>query len=156
MNGYKNCFFIEKRVAKGKRLKYLIFLALVLVSIVGLMVFQNIGNASAGTLLDKVKQGGLDKVGSDVYGTTEPIDLRMMVVKIIQIFLSILVLLLLVYIIWAGFRWMMAGGDTKIVEEAKAQIKNAIIGVIIILASWGIAQFVIYQAGFITNTTISP
>ncbi len=156
MIGYKNSFFIEKRVAKTKRLKYLVFLVFVLVCIVSLVIFQNIENASAGSLLEKVKQGGLDKVGSDVYGTTDPIDLRMVIVRIIQIFLSVITLLLMVYILWAGFRWMTARGDTKTVDEAKAQIKNAIIGIIIILASWGIAQFVIYQAGYITNTTISP
>jgi len=39
---------------------------------------------------------------------------------------------LLIYLILAGFNWVMAGGDKAKIESAKAQITQGIIGMIIL------------------------
>ncbi len=63
--------------------------------------------------------------------------------NIINIVLSFLGVLLLVYLIYAGFLWMTSGGDSKKADSAQQYIKNAVIGLVIILASFAISNFVI-------------
>ncbi len=65
------------------------------------------------------------------------------VANLINTVLSIIGILLLVYMIYAGFLWMTAGGEGKQVEQAKTMIKNSIIGILIIGASFVIADFIL-------------
>ena len=65
--------------------------------------------------------------------------------RIINIVLGTLGVILVGLIIYAGYLWMTAVGDSKKIDLAKKIIQNAIIGLAIILASFGIAQFVLYM-----------
>jgi hypothetical protein len=55
----------------------------------------------------------------------------------------------LFFIIWAGFNMTTSGGDPKKVEAAKRIMTYAIIGLTIVLLSFGILFFI----GYITGTT---
>ena len=57
--------------------------------------------------------------------------------------LGLLGVVSLLIIIIAGYKWMMAGGNEETVSNARAMIKNAVIGVIIALAAYAITYFVI-------------
>lgn len=70
---------------------------------------------------------------------------------IINWFLGILGLLALVLIVYAGFKWMLSRGDEGEVEEAMDIIKGAVIGLVIVLASYGIAYYVFNNLLNITN-----
>lgn len=59
--------------------------------------------------------------------------------KMVFAVLGVIFLSLTVY---AGFRWMTAGGNEEQVSEAKALIRNAAIGLAIILLSYAITTFV--------------
>jgi hypothetical protein len=65
--------------------------------------------------------------------------------QLINIVLGFMGILLLAYLLYAGFLWMTAGGDSKQVDKAKDMIRNAIIGLIIIVASFAISNFVLTQ-----------
>ncbi|MCC7523000.1 hypothetical protein IT407_04370 [Candidatus Uhrbacteria bacterium] len=78
-------------------------------------------------------------------------DLTVIVGNIINIVLGFLGIVLLFYLLLAGWTWMSAGGDSKKVDEAKTMIRNAIIGLVIIVASYAIANFVITQLANITT-----
>jgi hypothetical protein len=52
---------------------------------------------------------------------------------------------------YGGFLWMTAGGDMGKVKEATAIIRNAVIGLVIIAASYAIANFVITQIATATS-----
>ncbi len=82
------------------------------------------------------------EVGVNVYGGASG-DLAGTVGRIIKALLSIVGALLLVIIIYAGFLWMTAGGNTTQVEKAKAWITNSVIGLVIILGAYGISSFVV-------------
>ncbi len=84
----------------------------------------------------------VNKVGVNVYGDASG-DLAGTVGRIIKALLSIVGALLLVIIIYAGFLWMTAGGNTTQVEKAKAWITNSVIGLVIILGAYGISSFVV-------------
>jgi len=72
-------------------------------------------------------------------------DLRITIGRIVQIFLGFLGVLAVILIIYAGFLWMTAGGDSGKVDKAKDYIKNAVIGMVIILAAYIITSFVLNQ-----------
>ncbi len=48
-----------------------------------------------------------------------------------------------VIILLGGFKWMTAAGNEDKVEEAKHLMTAGVIGLIIIVASWGISKFVL-------------
>lgn len=51
-------------------------------------------------------------------------------------------LLLLLYLIFGGIQFMTSGGDPKAMESAKGKITGALVGFIIIFASYWIVQIV--------------
>jgi amino acid transporter len=63
--------------------------------------------------------------------------------NIINIALGFLGILLLAYLLYAGFLWMTAGGDEGQVKKAKETIQRAIIGLVIIAAAFAISNFVL-------------
>lgn len=63
--------------------------------------------------------------------------------RIINAVLGFLGILLLAYLLYAGFLWMTAGGDEDKVKTATTMIKNAVIGLLIIVAAFSISNFVL-------------
>lgn len=55
------------------------------------------------------------------------------------------------YFLYAGFLWTTAGGDTGQVDKAKSYIKNAVIGLVIVVTAFAISTFVLGQIDSITN-----
>lgn len=88
---------------------------------------------------DAVKDVG-DKAG---VGTAAEASLPEVVGRIINVLLGFIGILLLVYILYAGFLWMTAGGDEGKVKTATTMIRNAIIGLLIIVAAFAISNFVL-------------
>lgn len=70
-------------------------------------------------------------------------DLYRTIGRIINILIGLIGLILVVLIVYAGFLWMTARGEEKKTTEAKSIIQNAVIGIIITLLAYGIAQFVL-------------
>lgn len=83
-------------------------------------------------------------------GLGQPKPLTAIVGQIINVVLGFLGIVLLGYLLYAGFLWMTAGGDEEGVKKAKGMIKNAIIGLIIIVAAFAISTFVL---GSLVNAT---
>lgn len=63
--------------------------------------------------------------------------------SIINAVLAVLGIVLLLLIIYAGFLWMTAGGDSENVGKAKTIMINATVGLIVLLAAYAIAAFVL-------------
>ena len=74
-----------------------------------------------------------------VLGARDP---RQIAVQIINIFLGILGVIAVSLVIYGGFLWMTSEGNEDQVSKAKNVLKNALIGLAIILASWGIVTFI--------------
>lgn len=87
--------------------------------------------------------GGQKSHVQDATGYSDPEDPRVIAGTIINIFLEFLGIIAVVLILWAGFNWMTAAGNEEKIEKAKSTLTAAIIGLIIILAAWGIANFVL-------------
>lgn len=99
--------------------------------------------------------GGLSSAGktSGLQPTSGSTNLESAVGLLINSVLSIVGVLLLVYLIYGGFKWMTAGGDSKATGEAQSILRNAVIGLVIIVLSYYIADFVMRQLMTVTSGT---
>lgn len=70
-------------------------------------------------------------------------DVRLTIARIIRIVLSFLGVLTMVLIIYSGFKWMTAGGSNEEVDKAKTILKNATIGLAIVMVSYALTTFII-------------
>jgi len=70
-------------------------------------------------------------------------DPRIIAAALINVILGFLGIIATVIILLGGFKWMTAGGNEDKIGEAKGLMTAGFIGLLIILASWGIAKFVV-------------
>ena len=97
----------------------------------------------------------------DSFGISQPAaagfsgatDVRITIARIVRVALSFLGTVLFLIMLWAGFLWMTAGGNQEKIDEAKKWLGGAVIGLIIILAAYGLTTFVITQLVSATNGT---
>lgn len=146
----KNSFLIEHKKAPLRK-RPIVLAGLALMILFGALFQNNIKTVLAQTnLWSKVQGEGdqplLSKV-EPMYGV--PQDPRAIVANVLQVFLSFLAIIFIVLLILAGLKWMMARGDEAKATEALEQIKHAVIGLIIIFASYGITYYVFNTA--VTN-----
>ncbi len=73
-------------------------------------------------------------------GEKDPREVAAQVINIILGFLGIIAVILIIY---GGFLWMTAAGNEDKVSTAKKLLAAGVVGLIIILAAFGIANFVI-------------
>lgn len=118
-------------------------LSLAIVAVICLPVFIiGVNNAQA---LDT----GLNEINDAIQlGSDDP---RTIAARIINTAMMFLGLIAVVIILLGGFKWMTAGGSEDKVSEAKKLMGQGVIGLLIVLASWGIAQFVVNQLVNATN-----
>ena len=84
-----------------------------------------------------------DKAGYDVAGTGKEVEFFATTAgKAIALFLSLLGAIFLVLMIYAGFRWMLAQGNEQEVVYAKKTIKNAAIGLVVVIAAFALTVFI--------------
>ncbi len=106
-----------------------------------------------GSLQEEI-QGGLTNLGTGagLGSSVKDNNLPAIVGKIINVFLSILGVLFVVLMVYGGYTWMTSFGNSQKVDKAKELIVDAIIGLIIILAAYAIAGFVVGQLMKATTT----
>ena len=67
--------------------------------------------------------------------------------NIVRIFLGLLGVLAVLIILYGGWTWMISNGDTQKVDKAKKILIAGVIGLIIIMASFAIASFIMKALG---------
>ncbi|MBI4133295.1 hypothetical protein HY478_01645, partial [Candidatus Uhrbacteria bacterium] len=70
-------------------------------------------------------------------------DPRIVVARIIRVALGLLGVVTVVLILYGGFVWMTASGNEENIAKAKRILTNASIGLVIVLTSFAITQFVL-------------
>ena len=82
--------------------------------------------------------------------------LGLLMARLFRTFIIIGALALLLYLVWGGLSWITAGGDEKKLEDARNRITNAIIGMIVLVATAAIAAFVGNAVGIdVLNPTLN-
>ena len=74
--------------------------------------------------------------------TIDSLSLQKIVSWAITLTLSVAVLLTLVFLLVGGLKWIMSQGDKKQLEGAQKTIQYAIIGLVVILLSFFIINFI--------------
>ena len=90
--------------------------------------------------------GRLNNAGSAggyVVGQGADVGLINVISIVLKAALSLTGVIFLALLVFGGYVWMTAGGDESKVEKAKQTIGRATIGIVIVLASLAIAQFII-------------
>ena len=113
------------------------------------LVALPVGAQTPGQIQDDPLKGlEATKLGGDP--ATAGTQLPLLIGKIIRTILGLLGIIFLVLMVYAGFLWMTARGESDAVDKAKDIIKQAIIGVIIVFLAYALTGFVIN--GIITAT----
>jgi len=89
--------------------------------------------------------------GYDTQLATQENPLAMVVSQALLALFGVLGMIFLVIVVYAGFRWMTAGGNSEQITEAQELIKNAAIGLAIVILSYTITYFI----GSVLNTSVS-
>ncbi|MBI2637141.1 MAG: hypothetical protein HYW81_03030 [Parcubacteria group bacterium] len=64
------------------------------------------------------------------------------IAAVINILLGFAGVVAVIFIIYAGFRWITASGNEEQVKEARGNIRNAVIGLVVIFLAFVITNFV--------------
>lgn len=67
--------------------------------------------------------------------------------KLLQFVLALAALLVFFYLIWGGIEWITSGGDKGKTEKARDKITAAVIGLIVLAASWAILMLILTFLG---------
>ena len=119
-------------------LGFLSLLTMGQLALVALPAAAQVSDADANplTLLGKT---GVEKGTAQDAGTRLPL----VVGSIIRTILGLLGIIFLVLIVYAGFLWMTARGESDPVDKAKDIIKQSIIGMIIVFTAYALTGFII-------------
>ncbi|PIR95106.1 hypothetical protein COT95_00505 [Candidatus Falkowbacteria bacterium CG10_big_fil_rev_8_21_14_0_10_37_6] len=70
-------------------------------------------------------------------------DPREIAASVINIILGFLGIVAVIIVLAGGFKWMTAGGNQDKVDEAKKLMTAGVVGLVIVLAAFGMAKFII-------------
>lgn len=137
-------------ILSKKHLGY--FLGALMAFTIGAVALMGVQSVSAQALTTDELFGGED-TGAEFASTAGlgEADLVDTIAQIIRVALGFLGVIAVVIILLGGFKWMTAGGEDTKVTEAKKLIFSGIIGLVIVIAAYAIASFVIES--IITATT---
>ena len=110
------------------------------VATMALSLVAPIGAMAADTVTDI--EGNLSAAAETGAGYAKPTDPRVLASIYIRRALTVIGILFLCLMIYAGFLWMTAAGNEDNIDKAKGLIKAAVIGLVIVLASYSITYFV--------------
>ena len=116
---------------------------LLIVIVASLMSFVlPVGHAQADPVLDNLGKAGKGMGATNNDGAPKQ-DLPTMIGSVIKVVLGILGVIFLILVIYAGIKWMTAGGEAEDVKKAKDILRQAIFGLAITLAAYAITFFVV-------------
>lgn len=105
---------------------------------------SNIGFALLGLSLPLLSKAALLNPSDcpSTYLTCADANTKDLVIRIINILLSVAGLIAVLFIIIGGFQYITSGGNEELAERGKKNLQNAIIGVVIIILSFVIVRVI--------------
>lgn len=87
----------------------------------------------------------LEKVGAPLISTGTASDLPKLIGNLINVFLSVLGIIFVVLVVYAGYLWMTDAGEGSKAKKAKGILGTAVMGIVLTIAAYAISAFVIEQ-----------
>jgi hypothetical protein len=99
-----------------------------------------------------------DQFGINTLANTElpRADIRDTIANIIKIALGFLGIVVVVLIMYGGFMYMTAGGDSEKIDKGKKILINSVIGLVIIMSAYGITDYIFRALPQAANYVPSP
>jgi len=97
-------------------------------------------------------KSGIQKVGEPAYKGSED-NLLTVIANGIEVFLSVLGIVFLILMLYGGFMWFNARGDTGDVKKAVQLIQQAVIGLAIVFGSYALTYFIFEQVLKVSGIT---
>jgi len=87
-------------------------------------------------------------VGNITVGKGYATNFGTMFSSMLNVVMLVAALLVFAYMIWGGIEWITSGGDKSKAESARNKLTAAIIGLVIVAASYAIVTLVVQFLGF--------
>lgn len=87
--------------------------------------------------------GAAEEAATQAYGATPQTDPQIIAGRIIRGMLTLVGVIFMVLMVYAGYLWMTARGESEQVEKSKRILIQSIIGLAIVLMAYAITAFVI-------------
>ena len=84
----------------------------------------------------------LSDTGLGDYYAVSSASLETRISKVVEVILSLVGVIFLILIIYSGLRWMTAGGNDQTLDKAKETLRQAIMGLIIVVGAYAISLFI--------------
>lgn len=65
----------------------------------------------------------------------------------VQLFITICIVVTIIFVVWAGIKWITSGGDKQKVASARASLTWAIVGIVLVLIAILIVNVFSYAFG---------
>jgi hypothetical protein len=130
--------FLKKNISFIALLAFLILPALIFLGN-NQASAQEESSGSGNPLLNNMKTVGQ---GSGFASAEEETSLATIAGTIVSAALGVVGLILIIFVIYAGYLWMTAQGNEDQVEKAKIILRNSVIGLIILSSAVSISYFV--------------
>lgn len=100
--------------------------------------------AGAANWLDRANQGGLSTIGTDAYSESgaPQKSIQNIIANLVRVVLGFLGIIFVVLLIVAGFKYMTSAGDEDKIKTSIKQIRDAVVGLIIIICAYSITYFI--------------
>ncbi len=85
---------------------------------------------------------GLGTAASSAGLSRNGTDLAVVIGKVLGFVLGFTGTVFFILVLYAGFTWMTAGGNSETVTKAQGILKDAIIGLVIVLSAYAITKFI--------------
>ncbi|MBT4350326.1 MAG: hypothetical protein HN726_04245 [Candidatus Magasanikbacteria bacterium] len=87
----------------------------------------------------------LERSGQEAYGENPEASLDVIVGGYIRVALSLVGILFLALMVYAGYLWMTARGEDAQIDKAKKIISSSVIGLLVVASAYAITFFVTSQ-----------
>lgn len=111
----------------------------------GLLILFLLTSFFWGNTLNASFLGGLQNTAAKVPSYTQASDPSLIAATIIQALLAFIGVLFIILLIYGGFIYMTSAGEMDKVKKAKGLIKNAVIGVLIVMTAYAVTYFIATQ-----------
>lgn len=93
----------------------------------------------------KELQSNLGSFGKGIGFKEGDTDLKGRIAQIVNIALGMIGIVAVVFIIVAGYKWIIAEGNEEEIKKSKETIRNAVIGLLVVFISYIVVNFVVEQ-----------
>lgn len=84
-----------------------------------------------------------NKLGQPFGRSSTPDDIRIIIARLIKVFMQLLGIIFLALLVFAGYKYMTAQGDSKKTDDAVKSIGRAVVGLLITISAFALTSYIL-------------